>query len=95
MRAGRERVGQVFAHQECAQRESGGQRLGYGDHIRLYAEMLESKERSGSSQSALNFIEDQHGAGAVRGFAGGAQKFRQAYPDAAFSLNRFHHDGAS
>ena len=59
MLSGGDGGGELFARQERAQGQSGGDRLGDGDDVRLHAERLEGEQISGATQTTLDLVEDE------------------------------------
>src|SRR5438309_10552571 len=89
MHAGRDAIGR----EDCAKRQSCGERLGDGHDIGVHAVMLISKISPGSPQATLNFIENQQRSGALAQLPRQLQEFLAQGPDSALALDRLQANG--
>jgi len=83
-----------FGRENSAEGQTGGERLGDGDEVRLPRKFLVSKIAAGAPEPALNFVGDEQSA-VLRGEGAGAIPECLADGiDSAFALNGFENDGA-
>ena len=94
MHAGMHSAGHPVGGQDGAKRQTGSQRLGYGDDVRLHSVVLIGEVFSRAAQTALDLVDDQQGAGTLGQFPCRPQELRADGIDAAFSLDRLQTHGA-
>ena len=94
MQAGRDARGHSFGSENRAERQTGGQRLGDYDDIRLGRKFLIGKITPGAAKAALNFVGDQQRAMLRGERAGTIPESFGGGMDAAFALNGFEDHGA-
>ncbi len=80
----------LCAGQQCPDRHPPAQRLGQGQHVRLYAVALESKHLSGTPHAALDLVEHQQHAVLLPDLRQGLHKLRGGGVDPTLSLHRLH-----
>src|SRR5436309_6376563 len=85
--AGMHAARNAIGREDCAKRQSCGERLGDGHDIGVHAVMLISKISPGSPQATLNFIENQQRSGALAQLPRQLKEFLAEWPDSAFALN--------
>src|SRR5206468_1387290 len=85
--AGMHAARNAIGREDCAKRQSCGERLGDGHDIGVHAVMLISKISPGSPQATLNFIENQQRSGALAQLPRQLQEFLAQRPDSALTLN--------
>ncbi len=93
--AGRDVLGKLLRGEKRAERQSGSDRLGDTDHVRLHAEVLESEEPASAAEAALNLVVDQSGLMLISHGAAGLKEFRTRLLNAALTLNRLQHNRAN
>src|SRR5438034_11309251 len=85
--AGMHAARNAIGREDCAKRQSCGERLGDGHDIGVHAVMLISKISPGSPQATLKFIENQQRSGALAQLPRQLKEFLAEWPDSAFALN--------
>ena len=92
-------VGDLLAHENGADGQAAGQRLGRGqdvrlDHLAVHDVALMGPESAGASHAALHLVEDEQRVIFIGQLAQAAQKLGRGRVDAALALHRLDDDGA-
>src|SRR5437899_1284809 len=95
MHSGRDARGNLLRGENGAKRESGSERLGDQDDIRLRRKSLITEEAAGAAEATLNFIGDQQGAVLGGGRASAIPEFFADRIDPPFALNGFNENAAN
>src|SRR5207247_9246500 len=82
-------------HPNPAHWQSTRKRLGERQHVGNDADVFVGEKVSGTSEPALNLVEDERYLALLGQSAESAQKIRIEYADAAFSLNRLDTDSGN
>src|SRR5258708_10703388 len=95
MHSGRDAGGNLLRGENGAKRESGGERLGDQDDVRLGRKSLITEEAAGAAEATLNFIGDQQGAVLGGDCTSAIPEFFADWIDPPFALNGFKENSAN
>ena len=87
------KAGDLAAQDHCAHGDAGGNGFAHGDQVGFNAGVHVGEHLAGTGESALHFIQDQHGAMLAAQALGGLQEGRVGGVNAAFALHGFQNYG--
>ena len=92
--SGRDRRRKLLTNKKCPQRHARRDRLCNRNNVGHNTESLKREQSPRATQSALNFVEDEHCLVLIGEGAALAEKFRRTLQNSPFTKDRLKHDRA-